>query len=215
MKRGRLITVEGMDGSGKSSLCIPCLRELFKKKEIPCRFTREPGGTVLADRIREVLLRDVQEEPMAAPTELLLVFAARAQHLQEVIRPALENGEWVVCDRFTDSTYVYQGRREALSREAIAWLEQWVQGELRPDLTLLLDLPASEAIRRLKASSRPRMSYFDRQDLNFFERIREAYLHQAREAKRRFAVIDAAGNAEQVSRAIAGAVEQRLGLKRD
>jgi len=150
--------------------------------------TREPGGTPLAERIRELLLTPA-DEPMAVDTELLLVFAARAQHLAQVIRPALERGAVVLCDRFTDATYAYQGGGRGLSIERIAQLEAFVQGELRPDLTLIFDLPVEVGLAR--AAARGRLDRFEQEGLRFFESVRRAYLERAKAAPSRYRIIDA------------------------
>ena len=157
--------------------------------------TREPGGTPLAERIRELLL-DPSGEPMAADTELLLVFAARAQHLQQVIRPALAKGCVVLCDRFTDATYAYQGGGRGLSIERIAQLEQFVQGELRPDLTLIFDLPVEVGLAR--AAARGRLDRFEQEGRGFFEAVRQAYLQRAAQAPQRYRVLDAGQTLAQV-----------------
>ena len=157
--------------------------------------TREPGGTPLAERIRELLLAP-SEERMAVDTELLLMFAARAQHLAEVIRPALTRGAVVLCDRFTDATYAYQGGGRGLSVERIAQLEQFVQGELHPDLTLIFDLPVEIGLAR--AAARGRLDRFEQEGRGFFEAVREAYLQRAAQAPQRYRVLDAGQSLAQV-----------------
>jgi dTMP kinase len=157
--------------------------------------TREPGGTRLAERLREQLL-DRQNEDLGALTELLLMFAARAQHLHELIRPALARGETVVCDRFTDATWAYQGGGRGLPDHAISILEQLVHGDLQPELTLLLDLPVNEGLRR--AALRSERDRFESESVEFFERVRSAYLGRAHGDPGRFAVIDAARAVDDV-----------------
>lgn len=210
MSQGKFITIEGGEGVGKSTqVCV--LRDLLAARGVEVVFTREPGGTRRAERIRELLLES-SDEPMPGTCELLLMFAARSTHIENVIRPALQRGAWVVCDRFTDATYAYQGGGRGLPREHIAALESLVQRELRPDLTLLLDAPleisgARASARNVAAGSSDR---FEREQREFFERVRAAYLERARNEPNRFVVIDAAASVEVVSQTIRRAVETRL-----
>ncbi|WP_296230016.1 dTMP kinase [uncultured Pseudomonas sp.] len=191
---GLFITLEGPEGAGKSTN-REYLAERLRERGIDVLLTREPGGTPLAERIRELLL-DPSDEPMAVDTELLLVFAARAQHLQQVIRPALARGCVVLCDRFTDATYAYQGGGRGLSIERIAQLEQFVQGELRPDLTLIFDLPVEVGLAR--AAARGRLDRFEQEGRGFFEAVRQAYLQRAEQSPRRYRVLDAGQTLVQV-----------------
>ena len=191
---GLFITLEGPEGAGKSTN-REYLAERLREQGIDVLLTREPGGTPLAERIRELLL-DPSDESMAADTELLLVFAARAQHLQQVIRPALARGCVVLCDRFTDATYAYQGGGRGLSVERIAQLEQFVQGELHPDLTLIFDLPVEIGLAR--AAARGRLDRFEQEGRGFFEAVREAYLQRAAQAPQRYRVLDAGQSLAQV-----------------
>ena len=191
---GLFITLEGPEGAGKSTN-REYLAERLREQGIDVLLTREPGGTPLAERIRELLL-DPSDEPMAADTELLLVFAARAQHLQQVIRPALARGSVVLCDRFTDATYAYQGGGRGLSIERIAQLELFVQGELRPDLTLIFDLPVEVGLAR--AAARGRLDRFEQEGRGFFEAVRQAYLQRAAQAPQRYRVLDAGQALAQV-----------------
>jgi dTMP kinase len=191
---GLFITLEGPEGAGKSTN-REYLAERLREQGVDVLLTREPGGTPLAERIRELLL-DPSGEPMAADTELLLVFAARAQHLQQVIRPALAKGCVVLCDRFTDATYAYQGGGRGLSIERIAQLEQFVQGELRPDLTLIFDLPVEVGLAR--AAARGRLDRFEQEGRGFFEAVRQAYLQRAAQAPQRYRVLDAGQTLAQV-----------------
>lgn len=196
---GYFITVEGGEGVGKSSnlaFIEAWLREAGKQVVM----TREPGGTELGEKIRQLLL-DANQSGMAVDTELLLMFAARAQHLEELIKPALSEDKWVVCDRFTDATYAYQGGGRGVDFQRIAQLEQWVQGNLRPDLTLLLDMPVQQGL--LRAGQRSVPDRFEREQQDFFERVRETYLIRARQEPNRFRVIDAAPKLEQVQQQIA------------
>ncbi len=185
--KGLFLTLEGPEGAGKSTN-REYLAERLRASGVDVVLTREPGGTPLAERIRELLLTPA-DEPMAVDTELLLVFAARAQHLAQVIRPALERGAVVLCDRFTDATYAYQGGGRGLSIERIAQLEAFVQGELRPDLTLIFDLPVEVGLAR--AAARGRLDRFEQEGLRFFESVRRAYLERAKAAPSRYRIIDA------------------------
>lgn len=210
MTRGKFITVEGGEGVGKSTQ-IATLRTALQARGIDVVLTREPGGTPRAERIRGLLL-EATEEPMPPLAELLLVFAARADHVANLIEPALARGAWVLCDRFTDATFAYQGGGRGLDVGYIAALEQWVQRGLRPDLTLLLDAPleigAERAGKRNAAAGVVDRFELERRD--FFERVRAAYLDRARREPDRIAVIDASGEPEQVARAILSTVESRL-----
>lgn len=185
---GLFITLEGPEGAGKSTN-RDYLAERLASAGCEVLLTREPGGTPLAERIRELLL-EPSAEPMAADTELLLVFAARAQHLAQVIRPALAAGKVVLCDRFTDATYAYQGGGRGLSLERIALLENFVQGSLRPDLTLVFDLPVEIGLAR--AAARGRLDRFEQEAQGFFEAVRQTYLARARLAPERYRLLDAA-----------------------
>jgi len=199
---GLFITLEGPEGAGKSTnrdYLAMCLRAAG----IEVLLTREPGGTPLAERIRELLLAP-SDEPMAADTELLLVFAARAQHLAKVIRPALARGCVVLCDRFTDATYAYQGGGRGLSQQRIAELERFVQGDLRPDLTLLFDLPVEQGLAR--AAARGRLDRFEQEQRSFFEAVRQTYLQRAALAPQRYRLLDASQSLQQVQAAIDGLV---------
>jgi dTMP kinase len=183
----RFITLEGGEGAGKST-CLALVQRYFAERGLPLVVTREPGGTPLAEEIRELLLRR-RDEAVAPDTELLLVFAARAQHLAEVIRPALARGDWVLCDRFTDATYAYQGAGRGLALARIAELEQMVQGDLRPGRTLLLDLPVAQGLAR--AAARAEKDRFESEQQAFFERVRAAYRARAEAEPQRFRCIDA------------------------
>ncbi|MEY3787024.1 MAG: hypothetical protein RIQ94_674 [Pseudomonadota bacterium] len=175
MTRGKFITLEGGEGVGKSTNMAFIKNYLFQHK-ISVVVTREPGGTVLAEKLRQLLL-DKNSEVISDQAELLMVFAARAQHIKHVIEPALAKGEWVLCDRFTDATYAYQGGGRNMRISAIEWLENMVQGALRPDLTLLLDAPVEIGIER--ARSRAEFDRFESEKISFFEQVRRAYLLQA------------------------------------
>ena len=191
--RGRFITLEGVDGSGKSTQ-MAWLIEALRRRDLPVVATREPGGTPLGERLREILLH----EPMHLETEALLMFAARCEHLAGLIRPALEQGKWVVSDRFTDATFAYQGGGRGLASERIAALESWVHADLQPDLTLIFDIPPEVARQRL-AGTGAAADRFEREQEAFFVRVRAAYLERARRDPQRIRVIDASGPPAEVS----------------
>jgi len=193
MNHGLFITLEGGEGAGKStSLAFVC--ELLEQAGKRVVVTREPGGTPLGEKIRELLLHG--RENMDVDTELLLMFAARAEHLARVIRPALADGTCVVCDRFTDATYAYQGGGRGVPEARIRILEEWVQQGLRPDLTLLLDIPAGQGLERAGQRSAP--DRFEREQIDFFERVRNRYLVAAASEPQRIRVIDATCEIPQV-----------------
>jgi len=197
-KRGRFITVEGTEGVGKSSN-IAFIEQALQQAGIDVVSTREPGGTALGEEVRELLL-DHRHNDMSVDAELLLMFAARAQHLAQVIQPALEKGQWILCDRFTDATYAYQGGGRGIAFERIAILEQWVQGPLRPDYTILLDLPVEIGLAR--ASARGDADRFEKEQQAFFEKVRNAYLRQAASAPDRYRIIDASHPLDDVQQQI-------------
>jgi dTMP kinase len=184
MARGKFITLEGVDGAGKSTH-IPLITELLRAGGRELIVTREPGGTPLAERLRELLLHDA----MCAETETLLMFAARREHLEQVILPALARGAWVLSDRFTDASFAYQHGGRGVSASKIETLERWVQEALQPDLTLLFDLPVAVSCQRLAGARDP--DRFEQENADFFERIRTAYLERARQFPERFRIIDA------------------------
>lgn len=204
--QGKFITVEGSEGVGKSSN-LAFIEDTLRKAGIDVLRTREPGGTPLAEAIRALLL-DARQHAMCDDTELLLMFAARAQHLAEVIRPALAAGQWVLCDRFTDATYAYQGGGRGIPMQRIGVLEDWVQGELRPDHTLLLDMPVAAGLERAGTRSEP--DRFEQEQQAFFERVRETYLARADAEPARFHVIDASPALDQVQAQIATVLQQIL-----
>jgi len=195
---GRFITIEGSEGGGKSTN-LAFVRELLEQQDISVVETREPGGTELGEAIRELLLGH-RHDGMADETELLLIFAARNEHITRIIRPALAQGQWVLCDRFTDASYAYQGGGRGISPDRIALLEQWVQQGLQPDLTLLLDIPVAEGLERTRSRAQG-PDRFERQQLDFFERVRQCYLDRAHAADR-FRIIDASQPLEQVQQQI-------------
>ncbi len=187
LSRGLFITVEGGEGVGKSTN-ITYLAEQLQQQGVELVVTREPGGTRLAESIRQLLL-DVREESVGEITELLLMFAARAQHIDQLIEPALSAGKWVLCDRFTDATYAYQCGGRGLSVSRVRQLEQLVQGELRPDYTLLLDAPIDTGMARAK--ERGTLDRFELEGREFFQRVRDTYLQLAQDSSGRYHVIDA------------------------
>lgn len=210
MMHGKFITIEGGEGVGKSTQ-IGRLKDFVAGQGVEVVVTREPGGTHRAERIRELLL-ETSDEPMPSTCELLLMFAARSTHLENVIQPALARGACVICDRFTDATYAYQGGGRNLSTENIATLERMVQGTLRPDLTLLLDAPLDISAARASArnTAAGTSDRFEQERRDFFERVRAAYLDRARQEPKRFAVIDATESLEAVTVAIQQAIAERL-----
>ena len=183
--KGRFITVEGTEGVGKSTN-IMLLKERIESAGIELVLTREPGGTVLAEKIRDLVLTPTPEA-IAVDAELLLIFAARAQHIQNVIAPAIQRGAWVLSDRFTDATYAYQGHGRGIDLERIAQLEQFVQADLRPDLTLLLDAPVEIGLAR--ASARGELDRIELEKQSFFEKVRFGYHQQMKKEPKRFALI--------------------------
>ncbi|HET9122281.1 MAG TPA: dTMP kinase [Acidiferrobacteraceae bacterium] len=195
---GVFITIEGIEGAGKST-ALSYLERYFQARGRSCLLTREPGGTVLGEQVRRWLLDP--ESSIDPSAETLLMFAARAQHLATVIRPALNAGKVVICDRFTDATYAYQGEARGLGQERIAVLERWTQAQLRPDLTLLLDLPVAESALRLERR-RSVPDRIEREGPSFFERVRAAYLARAAQEPQRIRCIDARQRPEDVESAL-------------
>lgn len=201
-RTGKFITLEGSEGVGKTTnMDVIC--ELLESRNIPFVRTREPGGTALAEALREAMLTP-REEQVDGLTELLIVFAARMQHLENVIRPALSRGEWVVCDRFTDASYAYQGYGRGLELERISVLENWVQDGLQPDLTMILDLDPNIAEQRMQERIKDRM---ESEKLEFYQRVRSGYLTRAASSDR-YKVIDAT----QTMSAVAIAIEEQLNV---
>lgn len=187
MQRGKFLTIEGTEGVGKSTN-LAFVADWLRARGIEVVVTREPGGTPLAEEVRGLLLSK-REEAVDETAELLLVFAARAQHLAHVIKPALARGAWVLSDRFTDATYAYQGGGRGLSKSIIEQLEQLVQGDLRSDLTLILDIDVELGLNR--ARQRGELDRFESETIGFFERVRAAYRQRAETAPERYAVVDA------------------------
>ncbi|HEV7913757.1 MAG TPA: dTMP kinase [Albitalea sp.] len=198
----RFITFEGIDGAGKSTH-IDAVAKRLSSDGATVLCTREPGGTALAEQLREMVLK----QPMDALTEALLVFAARRDHLRQVIVPALARGETVLCDRFTDASFAYQGSGRGFDTALLAQLEQWVHGALQPDLTIWFDLPAALAAQRRSAARAP--DRFEQQDLAFFERVSRGYQERADAAPQRIVRIDASQDRDAVWRQIEGALGSR------
>ena len=194
--KGRLISLEGGEGAGKSTL-LSGLRAHFERSGMDVLYTREPGGTPVGEAIRALVL-DPAHRSMAVETELLLIFAARAQLVREVLQPALAAGRWVLCDRFTDASYAYQGGGRGVDAARIAELERIATGGLKPDLTLLLDLPVAHG--RARASQRGDADRIEAERDDFFERVRSAYRARAQAEPRRFRIIDASQPADAVLR---------------
>ncbi|MCK0714358.1 dTMP kinase [Chromohalobacter sarecensis] len=210
MTPGRFITLEGGEGVGKSTN-VDFVCDWLRARGIDVLRTREPGGTPRAESIRALLLDPAPQEPLDETAELLLMFAARAQHLAAKIRPALAQGVWVVCDRFTDATFAYQGGGRGLDETRIATLEALVQDDLQPDLTLLLDMPVEAAQQRVERRGAAR-DRFERERQDFFSAVRESYLSRAAQAPERFAVIDADRDLDAVQASIADHLTVRSAL---
>lgn len=203
---GKFITIEGGEGAGKSTN-IRFIQEYLERQGKTTLLTREPGGTEMGESLRELILRE-HTETVDPLTELLLIFAARAQHLSLVIRPALARGEWVICDRFTDATYAYQGGGRGLDFAKIELLEKLVQNGLQPDLTVLLDLKPETGLQR--ASRRGDLDRIEKEQIPFFAAVRETYLKRAREHGDRCVIINADAALERVQSDVAAALERLL-----
>ena len=196
--RGKFITIEGTEGVGKTTN-IQFIESWMKRNDLAYATTREPGGTPLAEQIRELLLAP-REESVCSTAELLLMFAARAQHLNQLIEPMLDEGAWVLCDRFTDATYAYQGAGREMRDDLISELELLVQGSLRPDLTLILDIPVEVGLQRAGERSTP--DRFELEKIEFFQRVRNRYLQIASDNPQRCVVIDASQPLDAVQQQI-------------
>ena len=191
--RGQFITLEGVDGAGKSTH-IPTIANMLRSKGHEVLVTREPGGTPLGEKLRELLLH----ESMHPETETLLMFAARREHLEQVILPALARGAVVLSDRFTDATFAYQFGGRGVAADKVRQLESWVQESLQPDLTLLFDVPVAVSVQRLAGARDP--DRFERENADFFERIRQAYLERARDFPERFRIVDSSRSLDEITR---------------
>lgn len=204
--RGKFITLEGTEGVGKTTNLEYIHQKLLDAgKQVVV--TREPGGTTLGEDIRNLLLGH-KHDGMSSDTELLLMFAARAEHLHKIIGPALETGKWVLCDRFTDATYAYQGGGRGIEDERIAAMEDWVQGGLRPDMTILLDIPVEQGLKRAGERSGP--DRFEKEQIEFFEKVRACYLKMAKQHPQRYNIIDASPELDAVQKQIDAALAPYL-----
>lgn len=199
MTKARFITFEGVDGAGKSTQ-LNWFVDALRQRGIDLLVTREPGGTPLGEKLREILLH----EPMHPETEAMLMFAARREHVERVIHPALHRGTWVISDRFSDASFAYQGGGRGVSLDKLEQLERWVHGDLQPDLTLLFDIPIEVARQRL--SSNASLDKFEQEQGEFFERVRQAYLARAAKAPKRFAVIRAEKTLLEVQQELASII---------
>lgn len=199
MSKARFITFEGVDGAGKST-GLEWFVAALRQRGIELLVTREPGGTPLGEKLREILLH----EPMHAETEAMLMFAARREHVEQVIRPALQRGTWVISDRFSDASFAYQGGGRGVPLAKLEQLEQWVHGDLQPDLTLLFDIPIEVARQRLDNNAS--LDKFEREKGEFFERVRQAYLSRVARMPQRYAVIRAEKSLQEVQRQLADIV---------
>ena len=203
----RFITLDGIDGAGKSTN-LAVMKAWFEKHKLPVLFTREPGGTPAGEALREILLNPATQ--VSLRTETLLMFAARQQHLETVILPALKNGTHVVSDRFTDATFAYQGGGRGVPLQDIASLEHWVQGDFRPDLTLLLDVPLEVSMARINQTREK--DRFEQEAAEFFNRVREVYLQRAAKQPERYAVIDSSQSLDAVKNQIETALDSHFRL---
>jgi dTMP kinase len=195
MRKAKFITFEGVDGAGKSTH-LEWFANALRQRGIDLLVTREPGGTPLGERLREILLN----EPMHAETEALLMFAARREHVEQVIRPALQRGTWVISDRFSDASFAYQGGGRGVALNKLEQLEQWVHGDLQPDLTLLFDIPIEVARQRL--ANNVSLDRFEQELGSFFEKVRQAYLARSQKTPDRFAVIHAEKTRDEVQKSL-------------
>ena len=208
--RGRFITLEGGEGAGKSTN-LEYIQRRLQKAGVVLQVSREPGGTPLGEKVREVLLNP-EHAGMSSDAELLLMFAARAQHLHQVILPDLDKGSWVLCDRFTDATYAYQGGGRGIATGRIRVLEDWLQQGFQPDMTLLFDLPVELGMKR--AGKRGALDRFEQEQKVFFEQVREAYLDRARQDPGRFRIIDASQKLLAVQKQLDNVIEELVTLPR-
>lgn len=200
---GRFITFEGTEGAGKSTQ-IPIIKDWLLDQGINVVTTREPGGTDLSEKIRHLLLT----EDMCAETELLLMFAARKEHIEQVIKPALNRGDWVLCDRFTEATYAYQAAGRAIDRQYISYLETWLQGELKPNYTFWFDIEVADGIARAK--KRQALDRFESEQIEFFEKVRSGYAKLAEERPEQFVKINAALSIDDITLQIKTALQKFL-----
>lgn len=198
--RGKLITIEGTEGAGKST-ALAFIQTYLETHHRPVTMTREPGGTLIGEEIRNILLHAPNHETLTPEAELLLMFAARTQHIKQVIIPALQAGQWVVSDRYVDASYAYQGGGRSIDQRAIAFLDHWLVADYQPDLTLLFDLPVEVGLARAEARGAGK-DRIEQEKIDFFERVRQAYLARAKEAPERIKIINANQSPEQVQAAV-------------
>ncbi|MFA6037037.1 MAG: dTMP kinase [Legionellales bacterium] len=196
---GKFIVLEGIEGVGKTTN-MEFICQYLRSKHLDILRTREPGGTPLAEKIRDIVLHAPESEALAIDAELLLMFAARAQHLEQIIKPALEQKRWVISDRFTDASYAYQGGGRCIANDRIAVLENWVQGDLRPDLVIILDAPVELALSRTK--QRKVKDRIEQEQADFFKRVRDVYLQRAKQDPKRYCIVDASLPLQQVQIAL-------------
>jgi dTMP kinase len=199
MQKGKFITIDGVEGAGKSTQ-ITFIYEYLQAKGVNVVLTREPGGTDLGEQIRELLL-NTKTKPMHSDSELLLMFSARNEHIHNKIIPALNNGDWVLSDRFTDASYAYQGGGRGLDIKRIEQLEKWVLQDLTPDMTLLLDIPVAQGMERIK--SRGKKDRIELEEIDFFERVRQAYIARSKKYPERIKLIDSSKTKEHTNMQIA------------
>ena len=202
--KARFITIEGGEGAGKTT-ALGFIENYLRKAGVPLIVTREPGGTFLGEQLREILL-DPKQNAICREAELLMMFAARAQHLQHVIYPALEQGSWVLCDRFTDASYAYQGAGRDMGAQRIAGLESWLQGDFRPDCVFLLDIEPQLGMQRV--AQRGDKDRFELEEQGFFQRVRQAYRERAQQFPERYRVIDAGQSLAQVQAQLSEQLQQ-------
>lgn len=210
--KGMFLTIEGIEGVGKST-AMKFIQNYLLQANQDIVLTREPGGTPIAEKIREVLLSPTHEEPMAAETELLLMFASRAQHIQQVIVPALKANKWVISDRFVDASYAYQGGGRQLDFSHIEMLEKWVVNGFKPTVTILLD--ASPVIGLARAKHRGPHDRIEQEKIDFFERVRAAYLKRAANDAQRFRIIDASQELSDVQLEIVKILDELINKRDD
>ena len=202
----RFITIEGTEGAGKST-ALKCMHSWFQEKGVTPVITREPGGTPISEEIRSLLLA-VREESVAPKTELLLMYASRVQHTEGLIKPTLENGGWVISDRYNDASFAYQGTGRALGASSLQELDDWSLNGFKPGHTLFLDLPVNIGMER--AGQRGALDRIEKEDIEFFERVRNGYLERAKQDPERFIVIDASQSISDVEQQIITALNERL-----